>query len=284
VSSNLIKSDRLIIFDTTMRDGELSPGIQMSVEQKICLAQMLEKMGVDVIEVSYPARSPKDLHELFTISKFINNSTICGLASSKESEILKVAEGIQLAAKGRIHIYTNVNLKSTDRLTQAETLTTIKSSISLARNYCEDIEWSAFDATKSDLDFLCRTIEIAIATGATTINIPDTLGMATPAEFSQLIKSILERVPNINKSVVSVHCHDDLNMAVENSLAAVNCGAKQIECSLRGLGARKGNADFVEVVNQLLAQKKHQINIDIALMPKALELVDRIIEEKNERV
>ena len=270
------KNNQVIIFDTTMRDGELAPGIKMDIQQKIHLAKVLEAMGVDVIEVSYPGMSAKDFQEISTISKLIKTSTICGLASSKESEIMKVAEGIKAAAKGRIHIYTNIRLKSYDRASKQEALETIKSSVSLAKNYCDDVEWSAFDAVRSELDFLCQAIETAIKSGAKTINIPDTLGTASPEEFSQLIKSIFQRVTNIDKSIVSVHCHDDRGLAVQNSLAALNCGARQIECSINGLGARKGNADLVKIVTEILARSNYLININTSLINEAVKLVDLI--------
>lgn len=270
------KNNQVIIFDTTMRDGELAPGIKMDIQQKIHLAKVLEAMGVDVIEVSYPGMSAKDFQQISTISKLIKTSTICGLASSQESEIMKVAEGIRGAAKGRIHIYTNIRLKSYDRANKQEILEIIKSSVSLAKNYCDDVEWSAFDAVRSELNFLCQAIETAINTGAKTINIPDTLGTASPEEFSQLIKSIFQRVTNIDKSIVSVHCHDDRGLAVENSLAALNCGARQIECSINGLGARKGNADLVKLVTEILARSNYLININTSLINEAVRSVDLI--------
>ncbi len=276
-----MNNNRVVIFDTTMRDGELMPDIAMNLQQKIDLAKILEAMGVDVIEVSYPGQGEKDFNEISTISKLVKNSTICGLASSKRSEIIKVAEGIEGAEKGRIHIYTNVRLKYYDRANKQEALETIKSSIYLAKKYCSDLEWSAFDAVRSELNFLCQAIETAIKSGATTINIPDSLGTAKPEEFARLIKLIFEKVPNIDRAVVSVHCHEDLGLAVENSLTALKYGARQIECSINGLGARKGNADLAKVVREIIKEGNYRINIDNSLMDKAVRIVERVTKEKK---
>jgi 2-isopropylmalate synthase len=271
--------DKVIIFDTTMRDGELTPGVKMNLQQKIILSQLLEQMGVDIIEVAYPGNSQKDFEEVWQISKIIKNSTICGLASSKSEEIIKLTEALKPATKARIHTYTPVNISNPAK--NQEILDIIKSSVSLARNYCEDVEWSAFDAPRSEPDFLCQAIETAINSGANTVSIPDSLGLSSPAEFSQLLNMIFNRVPNINQAVVSVHCHDDLGLAVENSLIALDCGARQIECAINGLGARKGNADFKQVVMGILNQTNYQINIDISLINQASELVNQIVELKK---
>ena len=268
--------NKVIIFDTTMRDGELTPGVKMNLQQKITISQLLEEMGVDIIEVGYPGSSPKDFDEVFQISKIIKKSTICGLASSNSNEIITLAEAIKAARKGRIHTYTPVNIKNQSKLSKEEVLVTIKESVSLARNYCDDVEWSAFDAPRSEPDFLCKSIETAIKSGANTISIPDSLGLALPEDFSQLLQMIFNRVPNIDQTVVSVHCHDDLGMAVDNSLIALSCGVRQIECAINGLGARKGNADFRKVVTEVLKQGNYQIDIDTSLMSKAAEFIFQI--------
>lgn len=268
--------NKVIIFDTTMRDGELTPGVKMNLQQKITISQLLEEMGVDIIEVGYPGSSPKDFDEVFQISKIIKKSTICGLASSNHNEIITLAEAIKAAKKGRIHTYTPVNIKNQSKLSKEEVLVTIKESVSLARNYCDDVEWSAFDAPRSEPDFLCKSIETAIKSGANTISIPDSLGLASPEDFSQLLQMIFNRVPNIDQTVVSVHCHDDLGMAVDNSLIALSCGVRQIECAINGLGARKGNADFRKVVTEVLKQGNYQIDIDTSLMSKAAEFIFQI--------
>ncbi|MDB9320817.1 2-isopropylmalate synthase [Nodularia spumigena CS-591/04] len=268
--------DKVFIFDTTMRDGELTPGVKMTLQQKISLSQLLEEMGVDIIEVAYPASSPKDFAEVFNIAKIIKNSTICGLANSQETEIITLAEALKPALSSRIHTYTQVNIKHQSKLSEEQVLTTIKNSVSLARNYCNDVEWSAFDAPRSEPDFLCKSIEAAIKSGAKTISIPDSLGLASPAEFSQLLQMIFNRVPNIDQAIVAVHCHNDLGMAVDNSLIALNCGVIQIECAINGLGARKGNADLEKVVTGVLKQGNYQIDIYTLLLTKASELVLQI--------
>lgn len=266
---------KVIVFDTTMRDGELMPGVKMNLLHKISISQLLEKMGVDIIEVGYPGNSQKDFEEVFNISKIIKNSIICGLASSQQDEIISVAEAIKPAARGRIHTYTLVNIKNQSRLGKEQVLSTIKNSVSLARNYCDDVEWSAFDAPRSEPDFLCQAIETAIKSGANTISIPDSLGLSSPAEFSQLLQMVFNRVPNIEQAVVSVHCHDDLGMAVENSLMALSCGVRQIECAINGLGARKGNADLAKFVMAVLNQGNYQIDIDTELINQVSELVSQ---------
>jgi 2-isopropylmalate synthase len=264
-------NNKVLIFDTTMRDGELTPGVKMNLQQKISISQLLENMGIDIIEVGYPGIYQKDFEEVFQISQIIKNSIICGLASTNKDEIITLAEAIKPAKRGRIHTYSLVNLKN-QSISAEQVLGIIKDSVTLARNYCDDIEWSAFDAPRSEPDFLCQAIETAIKSGATTINIPDSLGLASPEEFSQLLQMIFNRVPNIDEAVVSVHCHDDLGIAVKNSLIALNCGVRQIECAINGLGARKGNADLEDVVMGVL-QGNYQVDIDTKLMSKASELV-----------
>ncbi len=264
-------NNKVLIFDTTMRDGELTPGFKMNLQQKISISQLLENMGIDIIEVGYPGIYQKDFEEVFQISQIIKNSIICGLASTNKDEIITLAEAIKPAKRGRIHTYSLVNIKN-QSISAEQVLEIIKDTVSLARNYCDDIEWSAFDAPRSEPDFLCQAIETAIKSGATTINIPDSLGLASPEEFSQLMQMIFNRVPNIDEAVVSVHCHDDLGMAVKNSLIALNCGVRQIECAINGLGARKGNADLEDVVMGVL-QGNYQVDIDTKLMSKASELV-----------
>ena len=280
-------NSRISILDTTMRDGELVPGIKMNIQQKINIAKVLEAMGVDVIEVGYPGAFRKDFDELFMVSKQIKHSIVCGLSSCQPDEIASVSLAIKPAVRGRIHIYTPINLQNSHFC--QSTLEMIQDSVSLARNYCGDVEWSAFDATRSDLDFLCRAVETAIQSGATTINISDSFGVAASDEFVQLINMIMHRVPNIEQVNLSVHCHNDRDLAVENSIAAVIQGARQIECSINGLGARKGNADLTELVakfsdHAILADATKQfphsfpyyLDIDASLLKTASELIDQM--------
>jgi 2-isopropylmalate synthase len=271
-----MNKNKVIIFDTTMRDGELMPGVKFNLQQKVSISKLLEEIGVDVIEIGYPANSASDFDQVLQISKIIKDSTICGLAGAKKAEIISVAEAIKPAKRGRIHTYNNVNLKNKNKLQLKDELESIKNNISLARNHCGEVEWSAFDAPRSEPDFLCKTIETAINSGATTINIPDSLGLTSPEEFSQLLLMIFNRVPNIDKAVISVHCHNDLGKAVENSIASLNCGVRQIECAINGLGARTGNADLEAVVRKAKNLENYQIDINSSLIAKASNLVTEI--------
>ncbi|MBD1841003.1 2-isopropylmalate synthase [Coleofasciculus sp. FACHB-64] len=269
---------KIIIFDTTMRDGELTPGVKMNIHQKLRLAKLLEEMRVDVIEVGYPGAIQKGFDEIFLVSQQIKQSTICGLANSKPNEVMDVALAIKLAGRGRIHIYTQVNLKHQSTWAEEQTLEAIHDSIGLARNYCADVEWSAFDAPRSQPDFLCKAIETAIKSGARTISIPDSLGLSSPIEFSGLLNMLFNRVSNIDRATISVHCHDDMGLAVENSIAAFSWGVKQIECSINGLGTRKGNADLGEVVNAIINHPNYSVDIEKSLIGRASELVAKISE------
>lgn len=261
------ESARVIIFDTTLRDGDLTPGVDLTIAQKLELAELLEAMRVDVLEVGYPGAYRKDFDALFMVSKRIKQATVCGLANSVPEEIIDVALAIKPAIRGRIHIYTPVNHS------ENETLTLIADSIKLARHYRDDVEWSAFNALNSDPDFLCRSIETAIQHGATTINIPDTLGTATPQQFSELVRGIVNRVSNIEQATISVHCHDDCGLAVTNSIAALDVGVRQIECAVNGLGARKGNADLAAVVRAITDHPNYTTIINSHLLGSASELL-----------
>jgi 2-isopropylmalate synthase len=262
-------SSPITIFDTTMRDGELTPGVELTIAQKLQLAELLDAMRVDVLEVGYPGVYRKDFDALFMVSKRVKQATICGLANSIPEEIIDVALAIKPALRGRIHVYTPVHQS------EEETLTQIADSVKLARQYRDDVEWSAFNALNSQPDFLCRSIETAIHNGATTINIPDTLGTATPDQFSEVIRSIVNRVPNIEQAAIAVHCHDDHGLAVTNSITALDAGVRQIECAINGLGARKGNADLAAVV-RLIAEHP---NYHTAINPDLLNPVSELLTE-----
>jgi 2-isopropylmalate synthase len=274
---NTEQSDcKVIILDTTMRDGELMPGVKMNGREKIQIAQLLDKMGVDIMEVGYPGNFAKDFDEIVGVSQAVKKATICGLAGSNSDEIISVAEALKSAKKSRIHTYTPVNIKDRSLLEKEKVWESIRQSISLAREYCDDVEWTPFDAPRSEPDFLCQAIEIAIASGANTINIPDTMGMESPESFSRLLEAIVNRVPNIDRAIISVHCHDDLGMAVDNSIAALGCGARQIECSINGLGARKGNADLAKIVAAIRNYPQYQVAIDPAAIAEVSALVTKI--------
>ncbi len=204
------------------------------------------------------------------------NSTICGLANSKLNELMDVALAIKPAVRGRIHIYTQVNFKHQSTWAEEQTLEAIHDSIGLARNYCADVEWSAFDAPRSQPDSLCKAIETAIKSGARTISISDSLGLSSPIEFSGLLNMLFNWVSNIDRATISVHCHDDMGLAVENSIAALSWGVRQIECSINGLGARKGNADLGEVVNAIINHPNYSVDVEKSLIGLASELVAKI--------
>ena len=268
-------NNKIIFFDTTLRDGELTPGVKINLEEKVAIAQELEKTGIDIIEVGYPGFAEKDFNEIYQISKLITNSTICGLAGSKPEEIVKVAQAVKPASKGRINVYTKVNVQKH----QQQVLNTITEAVSLAKNHCHDIQWNAFDATRTEFYFLCQTIETAIESGATTITIADSLGVATPGSFSQLLKNLFKQVKNIDKAIIAVHCHNDLGYAEENALVALNCGVRQVEVAINGLGARQGNTDLKKFVTQLSSQDEYSINLDTSFLTKASKLVSKMISK-----
>ena len=246
--------NRVIIFDTTLRDGEQSPGAAMNFEEKLEIALQLEKLGVDVIEAGFPVSSPGDFEAVQAIAKAVKTSTVCGLARAARGDIERAAEAIKPAAKGRIHTFIStspLHMKYKLQLEPEQVLEKIWQSVQLARNLCDDVEWSAEDGTRTEPDFLCRSVETAIKAGATTINIPDTVGYTVPHEYTAMIAMLLNRVPDMDKAVISVHCHNDLGLAVANSLAGVIAGARQVECTINGIGERAGNAALEEIVMAL---------------------------------
>jgi 2-isopropylmalate synthase len=247
-------SDRVIIFDTTLRDGEQSPGASMNLEEKIKIALLLEEMGVDVIEAGFPIASNGDFEAVREIAKMVENSTVCGLARAGRMDIDRAWEALRHAKRARIHTFLStspLHMKYKLQMEPEQVHQAVIDSVGHARNLCDDVEWSPEDGSRTEHDFLCRTVESAIKAGAGTINIPDTVGYAVPEEFGALIRMLFDRVPNIDKAVVSVHCHNDLGLAVANSLAAVGAGARQIECTVNGLGERAGNCSMEEIVMAL---------------------------------
>jgi 2-isopropylmalate synthase len=249
--SAVSNSNRIIIFDTTLRDGEQSPGASMNLEEKIRIAHVLEDMGVDVIEAGFPIASPGDFEAVQEIAKVIRHSTVCGLARATRGDIERAAEAVQPAERKRIHTFIStspLHMKFKLQLEPDAVYEKVIESVTYARRFTDDVEWSCEDGSRSDHDFLCRCVEAAINAGAGTINIPDTVGYALPDEFAGIIRMLRERVPNIDKAVISVHCHNDLGLAVANSLAAVSAGARQVECTINGLGERAGNAAMEEIV------------------------------------
>jgi len=252
-------SSRIIIFDTTLRDGEQSPGATLKTQEKIKIAQALELLGVDVIEAGFPVSSPGDFKAVQTISKKLKNPIVCAFARGVEKDIKIAWQAIKEARHPRIHVVistSKLHLKYQLRKTQEEVLKLINKSIKQAKSYTDDVEFSPMDATRTDFKFLCKTLDTALKSGATTLNIPDTVGYALPWEMDKLIKDIKKTVKGIDKAILSVHCHDDLGLAVANSLIAVKAGVKQVECTVNGIGERAGNAALEEIAMLLKARKK----------------------------
>src|SRR5271169_3273374 len=267
--------NRVIIFDTTLRDGEQSPGASMNLEEKIKIALLLEEMGVDVIEAGFPIASNGDFEAVREVAKLVKHSSVAGLSRATRGDIDRAWEALQHAKRPRIHtvIATSpLHMKFKLQMTPEAVHQAVIDSVSYARNLCEDVEWSCEDGSRSEHDFLCRTVESAIKAGAGTINIPDTVGYAVPHEFAALIRMLFDRVPNIDKAVISVHCHNDLGLAVANSLAAIGAGARQVECTVNGLGERAGNASMEEIV---MALKTRHDAIPFATGVKTELITDR---------
>ena len=247
----MANKDKLIIFDTTLRDGEQSPGASMTREEKLRIAKALERMRVDVIEAGFPAASSGDFDAVQAVAEQVRDSTVCGLARALDKDIARAAEALKTAVAPRIHTFiatSPIHMERKLRMTPDQVFERAVQAVKYARQFTDDVEFSPEDAGRSDLDFLCRVLEAVIAAGARTVNIPDTVGYNFPDQFGGLIRQLIERVPNSDQAVFSVHCHNDLGLAVANSLSAVLNGARQVECTINGLGERAGNAALEEIV------------------------------------
>ena len=272
-------SDRVVIFDTTLRDGEQSPGATMTLEEKLQVAEVLDTMGVDIIEAGFPIASDGDFEAVSKIAERADNATIAGLARAIPGDILRCGDAVKNAKRGRIHTFVStspIHLQYQMNKNEEEVLEIITETVTLARSLCEDVEWSAMDATRTSLEYLSRTVEAAIKAGATTINLPDTVGFATPEDYRIMFKTIRENVPNSDKAIFSTHCHNDLGLAVANSLAGLDGGARQIECTINGLGERAGNAALEEVVMALKTRNDmlpYHTEIEATHLMKASKLV-----------
>ena len=273
-------ADKLIIFDTTLRDGEQSPGASMTREEKLRIARQLERLRVDVIEAGFAASSNGDFEAVKSIADVIKESTVCSLARANDRDISRAADALKGAARSRIHTFiatSELHMEKKLRMTREQVLEQSKLAVSFARNLCEDIEFSPEDGYRSDPDFLCRVLEAVIDRGARTINIPDTVGYAVPSLYGEFIKNLRERIPNSDKAVWSVHCHNDLGMAVANSLAGVQLGgARQVECTINGLGERAGNSSLEEVVMAVKTRRDFfglEVGIDTTQIVPASRLV-----------
>ncbi|HAD29336.1 MAG TPA: 2-isopropylmalate synthase [Rhodobacteraceae bacterium] len=250
---NTAKQDRVLIFDTTLRDGEQSPGATMSHNEKVEIAQMLDEMGVDIIEAGFPIASEGDFNAVSEIARQSQNAVICGLARADVRDIDRCWDALKNAPQPRIHTFigTSPLHRAIPNLTQDEMVIRIQDTVSHARNLCDNVQWSPMDATRTEKDYLCRVVETAIKAGATTINIPDTVGYTAPRESAELIHMLIKTVPGADEIVFATHCHNDLGMATANSLAAVEAGARQVECTINGLGERAGNTALEEIVMAL---------------------------------
>ena len=247
-------NDRLLIFDTSLRDGEQSPGCSMNTNEKLRLAHKLQQLGVDIIEAGFPVASTGDFEAVKLVANEIREARIAALARCMKHDIEIAWEAIQGAARPRIHTFlatSDIHLSFKLKMTRSDALKQAHDSVAFARSLCEDVEFSPEDATRSDVDFLCEVLQAVVDAGATTLNIPDTVGYTTPTEYANLIRTIRERVKGIEQVTISCHCHNDLGLAVANSLAAVGAGARQVECTINGIGERAGNASLEEVVMAL---------------------------------
>ena len=274
--------DKLIIFDTTMRDGEQSPGASMTKEEKVRIGKQLERMRVDVIEAGFAAASQGDFEAIQAVAAAVKDSRVCSLARAQAGDIQKAGDAIKGAAQSRIHTFiatSPIHMQHKLRMTPDQVLAAAVDAVKFARTLCDDIEFSAEDAVRSDMDFLCRVFEAVIKAGARTINVPDTVGYAVPEMWAERFRTLIQRVPNSDQVVWSTHCHNDLGMAVANSLAAVHAGARQVECTINGLGERAGNASLEEIVMAVRTRKDYfnlETRIDATQIVPASKLVSTI--------
>src|SRR6202161_1489738 len=273
------EKDRVVIFDTTLRDGEQCPGATMTHEEKLEVAELLDEMGIDIIEAGFPVASEGDFAAVNEIAKRTKNAVVCGLARAGFKDIDRAGEAVKPARQSRIHTFIStspVHMKWKLQLEPEKVFEMVVGSVTRARGYTDNVEWSCEDGTRTEHDFLCRCVEAAIKAGATTINIPNTVGYAVPEEYFALFKMVRERVPNSDQARFSVHCHDDLGMAVANSLAGVRAGARQIECTINGIGERAGNASLEEVVMAMRVRNDvmpYWTDINAKMLTRASKLV-----------
>ena len=271
--------NRVVIFDTTMRDGEQSPGASMSLEEKIQISRIFDELGIDIIEAGFPIASPGDYEAVKEISKILKNSIPCGLSRHTKKDIDACHEALKAAPRFRIHTFIStspLHMKHKLNKSPEQVIELIKEHVTYARKFTDDVEWSCEDGTRTDMDFMCKTVELAINCGAKTINIPDTVGYSIPSEFKKIIETLINKVPNIDKAILSTHCHNDLGLAVANSLAGVSAGARQIECTINGIGERAGNAALEEIVMAIKTRNDlmpFKTGINTELLSKASKVV-----------
>jgi 2-isopropylmalate synthase len=276
------QGDRVVIFDTTLRDGEQCPGATMTFEEKLEVADCLDAMGVDIIEAGFPIASEGDFEAVSAIAQRVKRATVAGLARAINADIDRAGEAVRHAARGRIHTFVStspIHLAHQMRKTEAEVLEIITATVTRARNLVDDVEWSAMDATRTGIDYLCQCVDAAIRAGATTINLPDTVGYTTPEEYAAMFRAVRERVPGADKAIFSTHCHNDLGLAVANSVAALAAGARQIECTINGIGERAGNAALEEIVMAIRTRGDvlpYRTGIETTMLARASKLVSAV--------
>ena len=281
-STSVSEKDRVVIFDTTLRDGEQCPGATMTLEEKLQVADLLDEMGVDIIEAGFPIASNGDFEAVAAIAARVKNAVVCGLSRAGAADIDRAGEAIRHAKRPRIHTFIStspVHMKYKLQKSEEQVLEMVVNQVTRARNLVGDVEWSAEDGTRTEHDFLCRCVEAAIKAGATTINIPDTVGYTAPQEYRALFEMVRNRVPNADKAIFSVHCHNDLGMAVANTIAGVQGGARQIECTINGIGERAGNAALEEIVMAIKTRNDifpYETNIDTRMLTRASKLVSTV--------
>ena len=274
-------TDRIWIFDTTLRDGEQSPGYSMTLDEKLRMAEQLDAMGVDIIEAGFPAASKGDFEAVSKVAAQSKNAIVAGLCRAMTKDIDAVIEAIKPAKRQRIHTFistSELHMKHKLQQSPEKVIEMIRDSVSYARKHCEDVEWSAEDATRTSDDFLCRAVETAIAAGATVVNIPDTVGYSVPADYARIITMLVNRVPNIDRAVISTHCHNDLGLAVANSLAGIAAGARQIECTINGIGERAGNAAMEEIV-MAMRTRPDQLPYETAIKPEQIMAASKLLTQ-----
>ena len=270
------------IFDTTLRDGEQSPGASMSLSEKIQIAEIFDTMGIDIIEAGFPIASEGDFESVSEVSKVVKNVQVCGLARAGDKDVDRAGAAVKHAVNPRIHTFiatSPIHMKFKLQMDEGQVIDAIHRSVSRARNLVEDVQWSAEDATRTDRDFLFKCVETAISSGASTINIPDTVGYTTPEEYFEIIDSLINNIPSADKVTFSTHCHNDLGLAVANSLSGVRAGARQIECTMNGIGERAGNAALEELVMSMKVRKdilNYESKVDTTLFTRASRLVSSV--------
>jgi 2-isopropylmalate synthase len=273
--------DKVIIFDTTLRDGEQAAGGTLNIQDKLEIARQLEHLGVDVIEAGFPATSPGDFEAVSLIAREVRNLIICGLARAVANDVDRACEAVKSAARPRVHVFissSDIHLVYQYKKSREDILEMARSMVARAKQKCDDVEFSPMDVSRTEPEYLYKMLEVAIKAGATTVNIPDTVGYAVPTGWGELIAGIFQNVPNIDKAVVSVHCHNDLGLAVANSLESVSRGGRQVECTINGIGERAGNASLEEIVMALQTRRKY-FNLATDINTTQIYKTSRLVSE-----